>query len=265
MPGTSSAVMIASTPSIFQRGATGRSTRCGRTGAASAAWRPTGSRRRTGRDENANAALHLGDAVGSGRAVAERPVTAGSAPRPRWPPGRRRSCAAAPTRVAGDRHPLHGVDDPAVAGAAADVARQLLADLDLARLRRCGRAGRASAMIRPGRAEPALHRAGVDEGLLHVARRADRGDALDRDDRLADRRRRRAPGTSTRARRRPARCTSRTRPARTRPSRPSARAARAARTSRLSPTQASRTSRSVAVDVQPCRSSVPAACRRRVA
>ena len=38
----------------------------------------------------------------------------------------------------------------------------------------------------PGRAEPALHRAGIDERLLHVAGRAERGDALDGDDRLAD-------------------------------------------------------------------------------
>ena len=37
-----------------------------------------------------------------------------------------------------------------------------------------------------GRAEPALHGTGVDEGLLDVGRRARRGHALDRDDGLAD-------------------------------------------------------------------------------
>ena len=39
-------------------------------------------------------------------------------------------------------------------------------------------------MIRPGRAEAALHGAGVDERLLHVARRARLGEPLDGDDRL---------------------------------------------------------------------------------
>ena len=38
----------------------------------------------------------------------------------------------------------------------------------------------------PGRAEPALHGAGVDERPLHVGRRARLGEALDGDDRLVD-------------------------------------------------------------------------------
>ena len=42
-----------------------------------------------------------------------------------------------------DSDALHGLDDPPVAGATTDVARQLLANLDLARVAACGRAGRA--------------------------------------------------------------------------------------------------------------------------
>jgi hypothetical protein len=127
LPGTSSAVMTASTPSDRPRTRHVDRTRCARTGAASAAWHPTGSRRPPRSLENANVPCTF--ATPSGRAPLS-PSTASpragvdlghahAAPRPS-----RRATATA----------LHGVDDAAVAGAAAHVARQLLADLHLARL-----------------------------------------------------------------------------------------------------------------------------------
>ena len=58
--------------------ATRRSTRCARTDAASAAWRPTAAPSTGRSDENAKRALHLGDAVGRGPASrrSARPATA---------------------------------------------------------------------------------------------------------------------------------------------------------------------------------------------
>ena len=132
-----------------------------------------------------------------------------------------------PSRTARDDR-LGGGQDPAVAGAAAQVAGDRLADLEVRRCRRCGRAGRAPSRSARG-AEAALHRALVDERLLHVGEVAvavrqplDGGDS-----RSAAWRR--APGRSTPACRRAAPSTSRTRPARTRSSRRAARGARAAR------------------------------------
>ena len=77
------------------------------------------------------------------------------------------------------------VDQAAVARATADVAGELLPDLDL------GRLGVAIEQIVGGddqarRAEAALHGTGLDERTLHVARRAGLGEPLDRDDRLIE-------------------------------------------------------------------------------
>ena len=172
------------------RRATGRSTRSGRTGAASAAWRPTGSRRRRGRRRRRTcpapwrcrrAAWASADRAGpvtgrrSARDVGGRSIVV---------------TTSAPTARARRRDLLHRLDDPPVARAAADVAGQLPRG-SRARSAPASRSSRSwTATIRPGRAEAALHGAGVDEGLLHVGRRAGRRDALDRDDRLADGRRR---------------------------------------------------------------------------
>ena len=88
-----------------------------------------------------------------------------------------------------------------------------------------------TAIDQAGRAEPALHRALVDERLLHVGERAALGgEALDGDDLgcpTADAASTRHAHTSALVDAAPS--TTRTRPARTRPSRRAARAARAAR------------------------------------
>src|SRR5690606_9609875 len=84
-------------------------------------------------------------------------------------------------------HPLDGVDDAAVAGAAADVARQLFADLELGR-RRVAVEQVVGGHDQTGRAEAALDRPGVDERPLHVGWHTRLGQALDRTDRPPDRR-----------------------------------------------------------------------------
>ena len=121
-------------------------------------------------------ALGLHDPVGAHRRVADPP---------RGARRRRRLGGGHSGAPAGDGHGPHGVDDPAVARAAADVARQLLADLGLRRL------GMPVEEDMGGhdqswRAEPALHRPGVDEGPLDVRRRARFGQPFDGEDRLVD-------------------------------------------------------------------------------
>ena len=77
---------------------------------------------------------------------------------------------AQPSITIGHRSPpggqAHGLDDLLVARAAAQVAGQRLADLGVVRVGVAGQqvVGRDQ---QPGRAEAALHRAGVDERLLH--------------------------------------------------------------------------------------------------
>jgi hypothetical protein len=82
----------------------------------------------------------------------------------------------------------HRPDGPprrAVSGASAHVAGQLLTDLGVG-----GRRYPLEEVVRchdqPRRAEPALHRARIDERLLHIARCVDRGHTLDGHDRLID-------------------------------------------------------------------------------
>ena len=186
-------------------------------------------------DENGERALHLGDPVGSHGRGAEHVTRALALA------GVDGTHSATHLLAAGHGHLLHGGEDPAVAGAAADVAGELLPDLDL------GRLGVAVEQVVGGddqarRAEAALHGTGLDERPLHVARRAGLGEPLDRDDRLARPPTPPAPGTSTPAGRRRAPSTSRTRPARRLPWRPSGRAARAARTAGSRPPSASATS-----------------------
>ena len=81
-----------------------------------------------------------------------------------------------------------GLEDAAVAGAAAEVAGQRLPDLELVGV------GLPLEQVvdgddEAGRAEPALHGAGVDQGLLHVGEQlavAGRAEALDGGDLAAD-------------------------------------------------------------------------------
>ena len=94
--------------------------------------------------------------------------------------------APSTTSTALIRAPLRGqpdgVQDRLVAGAAAQVAGQRLADLVVVRLRVAGEQV-VHRDDQPGRAEPALHRAGVEERLLHrVQRRRRSGQPLDRHD-----------------------------------------------------------------------------------
>ena len=89
------------------------------------------------------------------------------------------------------------------------------------------------------RAEAALHRAGVEERLLHRVQRAAVGERLDRAARPRRRPARRGRGRSRRRRRRARPSTSRTRPARRRSSSRRARARRAGTSAGSSPGQAS--------------------------
>ena len=106
--------------------------------------------------------VDLRHGVGAGRRIAD-PAAVRRVAAPRSASWRRPSGA-------GDGDPLDRIDDPAVAGAAADVARQLLGDLDRRRIGDPGEqiVGRHD---QPGGAEAALHRASVDERLLDVGRR----------------------------------------------------------------------------------------------
>src|ERR1041384_5300962 len=73
---------------------------------------------------------------------------------------------------------LDGFDDLVVAGAAAQVARDAVADLGLARLRVAGEQ-RARRHQHAGRAEPALQAVLLPEALLQRVQRAAGGEALD--------------------------------------------------------------------------------------
>ena len=79
---------------------------------------------------------------------------------------------------------VHGVEDLLVPGAAAEVPRERLADLVVVRIWNAAeQVGRRHDEAR--RAEPALHRAGVRERLLHGMELAVRGEPFDRDDLVA--------------------------------------------------------------------------------
>jgi hypothetical protein len=118
------------------------------------------------------AALHLGDAVGTRRRRADRARHAPDV-------GSSRALDDAHDASPGgavDRDLLHGVDDPAVAGAAADVARRV------PRGSRCRSVRDPLEQVvdrhdQPRGAEPALHGTGGRRTPLHVARRVGRGDA----------------------------------------------------------------------------------------
>ena len=71
-----------------------------------------------------------------------------------------------------DRPPADRVEDLLVAGAAAEVAGERLADLVVASGSGCASSRSAVGDDEPGRAEAALHGAGVDERLLHRVQRA---------------------------------------------------------------------------------------------
>ena len=73
-----------------------------------------------------------------------------------------------------------GVEDLLIAGAAAEVARERLADLVVARIRAAGEQVRRRD-DEPRRAEAALDGARLDEGLLHAVQAAALGQALDGD------------------------------------------------------------------------------------
>ena len=112
--------------------------------------------------------LHLGRPVGPADGLAD---VAELEPGRRLGGGRRHACSRGP----------HRVEDLLVAGAAAEVAREGLADLVVRRARRVieqvdGGDDQA------GRAEPALHGAGGEKRLLDAVQRTVLGDALDGDD-----------------------------------------------------------------------------------
>ena len=172
-PGTSSAVMIAVDAGDPPRRATVDATTMRAYGCGERSVAPHSAPSAGRSDEKANAPWTLAIAVGARRASRRcRPARRAS-------PSRSSVTRHRSPRRRGDGDLLHGLDDPAVAGAAADVAGQLLADLDARS--GCGVAVEqgVGGHDQPGRAEPALHGAGVDERLLHVGRRARLGEALD--------------------------------------------------------------------------------------
>ena len=126
------------------------------------------------------------------------------------------------------RRHVHRVEDLLVPGAAAEVARERLADLVLA-----SGPGAPKEILRrddePGRAEAALHRARLRECRLHRVQLAARREPLHGHDLVPVRLRREHEARAHERRRRGARSTSRTRPARTRSSTRGARGGREAR------------------------------------
>ncbi len=114
----------------------------------------------------------LRNGVGAARAASPRAPEGGSA----W------SCSSG-------RRLVDGVEDLLVPGAAAEVARQRLADLVVARIRDAAQeVGRGD--DEAGRAEPALDRARIGERLLHGMEVAVLGEPFDGDDLVALRLRR---------------------------------------------------------------------------
>ena len=170
-PGTSSAVSTACDAGDRERGRRCRSSGCGPTGAASAASGPTTcprprGRRRTrtrpgpwGPRRAGSRCSPMPAAVRAGRRVVVADVMTSS------PPALGGACCTA-SRTA--------CEDPAVAGAAAEVARRSPRGLRARRARASRSSRSCTAMTRPGRAEAALHGAGLDERLLHVGERARR-------------------------------------------------------------------------------------------
>ena len=213
-PGTSSCVSTALHARQAHAPRRCRSTRSARTDAGCARSRPTACRRPAGRTSRRSRRAPWARRPGAARCRRRSRRTARRVSR-----GFMRRPAAR----------LHRVDDLGVAGAAADVAGERLADLGLARAAALRRSRSCVATTRPGRAEAALHGARLDECLLHRVQPLAGAEALDRHDLAAVRPGRRAPGTRRPARRRGTPSTSRTRPARTRSSSPAGRAGRAAR------------------------------------
>ena len=192
--------MTASTPAIRHAGATSMRTMRAYGMRRAQRARPTGSPSADRSRRERERALHLGDAVGPRRAVAEdRPI--GDDAVVDDASCRSRSCRSSAGPIAdGGLRPRRGCGRSRCSGRCCPTApRGSRASVGL---RRCARAGRARRRSGPGVQNPHCTAPASTKACCTSVERAVGGEALDGDDLAARRPMPRARGTSTRARRR---------------------------------------------------------------